>query len=175
MTIAVAFEEGTFVPFDSSYLASPWGWLNGIAGLGVVAALVYAIVVRVRYLRDEPGRPTIIAEYTPPREVDALESAVLLGRTTKAIPAEVLEQAVVGSIRIVEGDRKLFGGVKLKAQLIDPLAGRRRRTAAAVGPVPRSAPRRGVRVRQHRHAVLVCRAEHPQDRERGARAPRAPS
>ncbi|MET0780202.1 MAG: DUF2207 domain-containing protein, partial [Microbacterium sp.] len=120
MTIAVAFEEGTFVPFDSSYLASPWGWLNGIAGLGVVAALIYAIVVRVRHLRDAPGRPTIIAEYTPPREVDALESAVLLGKTSKAIPAEVLEQAVVGSIRIVEGDRKFFGGVKLRAQLIDP-------------------------------------------------------
>jgi uncharacterized membrane protein YgcG len=120
VTIAVAFEQGTFTSFDSSYLASPWGWLNAIGGFGVIAAIIAALVTRVRHLRDEPGRPTIIAEYTPPREIDALESAVLLGRTTKAIPAEVLEQAVVGSIRIVEGERKLFGGVKLKAQLIDP-------------------------------------------------------
>lgn len=120
MTISVGFEKGTFTPFDSSYLASPWGWLNAIAGLGVLAALVFGIVTRVRHLSDEPGRPTIIAEYTPPPRIDALESAVLLGRTTKAIPAEVLEQAVVGSIRIVEGERKFFGGVKLKAQLIDP-------------------------------------------------------
>lgn len=120
MTISVAFQKGTFTPFDSSYLASPWGWLNGIAGLGVLAALVFGIVTRVRRLSDEPGRPTIIAEYTPPPHIDALESAVLLGKTTKAIPAEVLEQAVVGSIRIVEGERKFFGGVKLKAQLIDP-------------------------------------------------------
>ncbi|MGZ8804609.1 MAG: DUF2207 domain-containing protein [Microbacterium sp.] len=120
VTIAVAFEEGTFVPFDSSYLASPWGWLQGIAGLGLLGAIIFAATTRARHLRDEPGRPTIIAEYTPPREVDALESAVLLGKTTKAIPAEVLEQAVVGSIRIVEGTKKLLGGVKLKAQLIDP-------------------------------------------------------
>jgi uncharacterized membrane protein YgcG len=120
MTISVAFEKGTFTPFDSSYLASPWGWLNGIAGLGVLAALIFGIVTRVRRLSDEPGRPTIIAEYTPPPHIDALETAVLLGKTTKAIPAEVLEQAVVGSIRIVEGERKFFGGVKLKAQLIDP-------------------------------------------------------
>ena len=120
LTIAVGFEKGTFAEFDSSYLASPWGWLNGIAGLGVLAALIFAIVMRWRHLRDERGRPTIIAEYTPPPGIDALESAVLLGRTTKAIPAEVLEQAVVGSIRIVEGERKFFGGVKLKAQLIDP-------------------------------------------------------
>ncbi len=120
VTLAVAFEQGTFTPFDSSYLASPWGWVQVIGAFGVVAAIIYAVVTRRRHLRDEPGRPTIIAEYTPPPEIDALESAVLLGKTTKAIPAEVLEQAVVGSIRIVEGERKLFGGVKLKAQLVDP-------------------------------------------------------
>ena len=43
------------------------------------AAIVFAAVTRARHLRDEPGRPTIIAEYTPPPEIDALESAVLLG------------------------------------------------------------------------------------------------
>lgn len=120
MTISVAFAQGTFAPFDDSYLASPWGWVNGFAALAALSALVFAIATRVRRLSDEPGRPTIIAEYTPPPGMDALESAVLLGKTSKAIPAEVLEQAVVGSIRIVEGERKLFGGVKLKAQLVDP-------------------------------------------------------
>jgi uncharacterized membrane protein YgcG len=120
MTIAVGFEQGTFTPFDSSYFASVWGWLQALAALGLAGAIAYAGAVRARWLRDEPGRPTIIAEYTPPLVVDALESAVLLGLTTKAIPAEVLEQAVVGSIRIVEGERKMFGGVKLKAVLINP-------------------------------------------------------
>ncbi|WP_344067269.1 DUF2207 domain-containing protein [Microbacterium pumilum] len=120
MTIAIGFEPGTFTPFDGSYLASPWGWLQAFAGLGLAGAFVFAGVTRARKLRDDPGRPTIIAEYTPPRGIDALESAVLLGLTTKAIPAEVLEQAVVGSIRIVEGERKFWGGVKLKAVLVDP-------------------------------------------------------
>lgn len=121
MTIAVAFDEGTFSAFDASYLASPWGWLQGIAGLGVVGALVGAGVVRGRRLRDDPGRPTIIAEYTPPPGIDALESAVLLHRTSKAIPAEVLEQAVVGSIRIVEGESRRFTGrAPLTAELVDP-------------------------------------------------------
>ncbi|KAA9111551.1 DUF2207 domain-containing protein [Microbacterium rhizomatis] len=120
VTMAVAFERGTFAPFDASYLASPWGWLQGAAGLGVLAALIAAIIVRVRRLRDEPGRPTIIAEYTPPPGVDALQGAVLLGKDAKAIPAEVLEQAVVGSIRIVEGGHSWFGRVKLVAELLDP-------------------------------------------------------
>lgn len=120
MTIAVGFDSGTFTPFDASYLASPWGWLQALAGVGLAGAFVFAGVTRARKLRDEPGRPTIIAEYTPPMAIDALESAVLLGLTTKAIPAEVLEQAVAGSIRIEEGAPRWFGGVKLKAVLIDP-------------------------------------------------------
>ncbi len=120
VTLAIGFEPGTFAQFDSSYLASPWGWLQGFAALLVAGAVALAGVVRARHLRDAPGRPTIIAEYTPPRGVDALESAVLLGLTSKAIPAEVLEQAVAGSIRIVEGRPKAFGGTRLKAVLIDP-------------------------------------------------------
>lgn len=120
LTVAAGFRQGTFVSFDPSYLASPWGWWQGAGVLAMVGAFVSAGMLRARRLRDAPGRPTIIAEYTPPRTVDALESAVLLGKTTTAIPAEVLEQAVVGSIRIVEGDKRLFGGVKLRAELIDP-------------------------------------------------------
>ncbi|MDW4571898.1 DUF2207 domain-containing protein [Microbacterium sp. M3] len=121
MTIAIGFRPDTFTEFDTGYLASPWGWLQGgVALLGLGTALVLAGVTRRRHLRDAAGRPVIIAEYTPPRQIDALESAVLLGRTTKAIPAEVLEQAVVGSIRIEEGPPKLFGGTKLKAVLVDP-------------------------------------------------------
>lgn len=120
VTIAVAFAPGTFTPYDTSYLASPFGWLQLVGALGLVGAFAWATRNRRRYLRDDPGRPTIIAEYTPPAHIDALESAVLLGKTAKAIPAEVLEQAVVGSIRIVEGGKKFFGGTKLKAVLVDP-------------------------------------------------------
>lgn len=119
MTIALGFAPATFAEFDPGYLASPWGWLQLASALGVVGAVVFAFATRARHLRDEPGRSVIIAEYTPPRAVDALESAVMLGLTTKAIPAEVLEQAVVGSIRIIEGEHKFWGGVKLKAQLVD--------------------------------------------------------
>lgn len=120
MTIAVGFEPETFSNFDSSVTASPWGWGQMVAALALAGAVVWAFLTRRRYLRDEPGRPTIIAEYTPPSTVDALECAVLLGHTTKAIPAEVLEQAVRGSIRIFEGSKKMFGGVHLVAELVDP-------------------------------------------------------
>ncbi len=119
VTIAVGFEPDTFTLFDSSYLASGWGWAQSVATVGMLGAVGAAFWSRRRWLRDDPGRPTIIAEYTPPRDVDALESAVLLGKTSKAIPAEVLEQAIVGSIRILEGAPKTFGKSKLQVELVD--------------------------------------------------------
>ena len=128
------------------------------------------MITRARTLRDEPGRPTIIAEYTPPRGIDALESAVLLGRTTKAIPAEVLEQAVVGSIRIVEGERRWFGGTRLKAQLIDPSRADGDGRMLLDGLFPGLRPARSTSSAD-RPTALVGGAEDPQGRERRARSP----
>ena len=170
MTIAIGFEPGTFTPFDSSYFASPWGWLQAVAGVGARRRRSSSPASPARgSLRDEPGRPTIIAEYTPPRVIDALESAVLLGLTTKAIPAEVLEQAVAGSIRIVEGERRMFGGVRLKAVLVDPSKADGDGRMLLDGLFPRRRAGRGVRVRPQRHPALVGGAEDPQGREPGAR------
>ncbi|MCR2799990.1 DUF2207 domain-containing protein [Microbacterium sp. zg-Y818] len=119
MTIAVGFDPDTFVLFDSSYFASGWGWAQAASALGMAGAFGFAVWTRRRWLRDAPGRPTVIAEFTPPPGVDALESAVMLGKTSKAIPAEVLEQAIVGSLRIVEGSKRAFGGSKLQVELVD--------------------------------------------------------
>lgn len=120
LTMAVGVADGTFSPYDTGYLASPFGWGQAVAGLLAVAGGVLGLRARRRQLADEPGRPTIIAEYDPPKNVDALESAVLLGETSKAIPAEVLEQAVRGSIRILDSDGGWFGKDKLAAELVDP-------------------------------------------------------
>lgn len=118
VTVAIGFEPGTFTNFDASFLASPWGWAQSAAAVGAVGTAAWAGVVRRRRLRDDPGRPTIIAEYEPPAGVDALTAAVLLGKSGRAIPAEILEQAVGGSLRIVE-ERGLLRP-KLAAELVDP-------------------------------------------------------
>jgi hypothetical protein len=119
LTIAVGFAKGTFVLFDSSPLASPWGWIQLVGLIGALGTLVAAIVVRIRRLSDDPGRPTIIAEYEPPQGFDAALSAALLTRTSKVVPAEVLEQAVAGSIRIVEVERGMLSRPRLRAELVD--------------------------------------------------------
>ncbi|MDD7928903.1 DUF2207 domain-containing protein [Microbacterium thalli] len=120
LTLAVGFDAGTFEIFDTAYFSSPFGWLQVGSLAALAGATGWALRNRRRSLGDEGGRPTIIAEYEPPREIDALESAVLLGKTSAAIPAEVLEQAIVGSIRILDGEPGRWGTSKLRAELVDP-------------------------------------------------------
>ncbi|WP_240309694.1 DUF2207 domain-containing protein [Microbacterium arborescens] len=122
LTFAVGFEEGTFEVYDTGFLASPLGWLQSGSTALLAGATGWALRNRRRYLRDEPGRPTVIAEYAPPRRIDAIDAAVLLQKTSKAIPAEVLELALVGAIRIVDDGKSRWGRAKLQAELVDPRA-----------------------------------------------------
>ena len=119
VSVAIGFEPGTFTPFDGSVLASPWAIAQLGGGALGVGALVWAGVVRRRKLQDEPGRPTVIAEYDPPAGIDAATAAAILGKPAKIVPAEILEQAVVGSLRIIE-TKGFLGRSKFTAELVDP-------------------------------------------------------
>ena len=102
MTFAIGFQPHTFVPRDESYFGSILGWLQAIA-IGVSAlALIVAIVLRLGVLRDAPGRPTIIAEYAPPKEPELIVSAVVIKKQRRAIAATLVNLAVRGHIRIIE-------------------------------------------------------------------------
>jgi len=176
LTLAVGFADGVFVPFDSSFTASGAGWVQAIAGLGMLGVGAAAIGSRRRWMRDDAGRPTIIAEYAPPPNIDALESAVLLHKHTKAIPAEVLEQAVVGSIRIVEGHKRAFGGARLTAELVDPSLADGDGRMLLEGLFPTGQPgeqfefgRQDTRLSKVAHSILAA-AEKELDR-RGLRRP----
>ncbi|UDF13649.1 DUF2207 domain-containing protein [Antiquaquibacter oligotrophicus] len=122
MTLSVGFEPGTFVPRDDSYFGSYLGWLQLVSLLGVAFALVLAIVLRSTTLADAPGRPTIIAEYTPPREAGIMTSAVILGKTRKAVAAMLVDMAVRGHIRIVESPAQgwFARGNDYLLELLDP-------------------------------------------------------
>lgn len=122
LSFAVGFDEGAFEVYDTGFLASPLGWLQSGAAVLLAGATGWALRNRRRYLRDDPGRPTVIAEYAPPRRIDALDAAVLLQKTSKAIPAEILELALLGSIRIVDDGHRRWGRAKLQAELVDPRA-----------------------------------------------------
>ncbi len=108
LTIAIGFEPHTFVPRDDSYLASPVSFLQIFSGLAAVGAAVWGIILRFTTLADGRGRPTIIAEYAPPKDLDLFEAAVILGKTKRAAAAQFVDFAVRRRIRIVEQERLGF-------------------------------------------------------------------
>jgi uncharacterized membrane protein YgcG len=102
VTMAVAFEPGTFVPRDDSYFANGLSWVQLIALLGGIAMGIWGLVIRATRTRDADGRPTIVAEYGPPKDADLFTAADLIGRMPKAVAATLIDLAVKRRIRIIE-------------------------------------------------------------------------
>lgn len=102
VTVAVGFSSGTFVARDDSYFGGWQGWAQLGSGLLALAGAVLAIVWRTTGLRDARGRPTIVAEYTPPPYADVFTSAVILKRTSRAAASGFVALAVRGNLQIVE-------------------------------------------------------------------------
>jgi uncharacterized membrane protein YgcG len=122
VTVAIPFQPKTFVPRDSSYFASPMSFVQLFALLASFGALAWAIVLRRTRLADAPGRPTIIAEYTPPRGFDVVTAAVIIKKTARAAAAEILDLAVKRKIRLIDaGPQGVFAKSQTFAlELLDP-------------------------------------------------------
>lgn len=104
LTLAIGFDGGTVVqptlPRDSWIVRIVPQVLLGIQGL----LAIMAIAIRSFIWRDARGRGTIIAEYTPPGDSDLLLDANLIGRVPSGLPAQLVDFAVRGMIRIIDTD-----------------------------------------------------------------------
>lgn len=102
VTVAIGFAPGTFTLFDTSYLVTPWAWLQLLGLVVAIAAAVAALVLRATRYRDAPGRPVIVAEYLPPRGLSLLEAAVLSRHRPRAVASQLVDFAVRGVLTIIE-------------------------------------------------------------------------
>lgn len=108
VTVAIGFTPGTFTLYDRSPLASAFFWMLVIVLLAALAILITALRLRFTRFRDAEGRPVIVAEYLPPKDIDLVEAAILLHRRKRAIASEIVDLAVQGHIRIIEEDKNVF-------------------------------------------------------------------
>jgi uncharacterized membrane protein YgcG len=108
LTFAIGFAPGTFTPRADGLFDTGWGYAAAAGFVLVFVALIGAVVVRVRLLADAPGRGTIIPEYVPPQE-DLLLAADVAGLTKKSVPAQTLDLAVSGRVRVLEAAKGFFG------------------------------------------------------------------
>jgi hypothetical protein len=84
---------------------------------------VMGVALRTTRWRNQPGRPTIIAEYLPPTGVNLLQAGGVLGAkaTGKALTAQFLQFAVNGNVRVLEGDGKNHYLLELRTRAgLDP-------------------------------------------------------
>lgn len=94
---------------------------------GFIALVVYAIRLARSIGKSAPGKGVIVPEYTPPKDMSVLLSAVTIGAFSKALTAQVIDLAVRHYIKIYEVDRKRLFGKKRSYELeivksIDDLA-----------------------------------------------------
>lgn len=108
LTIAAAFEPGTFTPRDDRFLASPFAIVGAIGALLALAAAAVAVIRRATAWRNHPGRGIVVAEYEPPAEATVMEAADLAGHPERGVAATLLALAVGGHVRIVETSPKKF-------------------------------------------------------------------
>lgn len=108
LTFAIGFAPGTFTPRADGLFDTGWGYAAVAGFLLALLGLIGAVVVRVRLLADAPGRGTIIPEYVPPKE-GLLLAADVAGLTKKAVPAQTLDLAVSGRVRVLEAPKGFFG------------------------------------------------------------------
>ena len=110
VTVAIGFEPGTFFTPEPVRPTpppppppAPW-WLHAFSatlGLGSIAALIAAIVSRVRAGRGAKSRGAIIPQYSEPDGIDILQSSQLVWRASAGIPAAMVRLAVRKNLRIL--------------------------------------------------------------------------
>lgn len=102
MTVAIGFEPGTFLAprADTIPVMSALALGGGLVAGGV--AMVWAVVVRRGALADAPGRPVIVAEYLPPKDIPLSQAAIFRHQGARIPLAGLLSMAVSGKIRLTE-------------------------------------------------------------------------
>ncbi len=120
MTVAIAFEPGTFTgaPF--------WAYVPVLALIAIALTLfglIFALVTRFVFWRDAPGRGIVVAQYEPAEGMSALLAANIVGKPRRGMAASLVDLAVRGNIRILEHDQgwsKVFGVQRLTSQGLGP-------------------------------------------------------
>lgn len=110
MTFVVGFEQGTFVPYEPTWwerylpaLITIWLALGGVILLVMIGVLVHA---SRRYGRSPEGKGTIVPQYLPPKDINVLIAANILGKPSHAVTAQLIDLAVRHYLKIYEVETK---------------------------------------------------------------------
>jgi len=106
VTIALAFEPQTFSVATPGLAGTWYYWVAIALVVAGLALFSYVVWLKTTSYKDEPGRPTIVTEYLPPRGLTLATGAHLLGKTALLPLASLLGLATSGVVRLQEGDKR---------------------------------------------------------------------
>jgi uncharacterized membrane protein YgcG len=106
ITVALAFKPNTFEIPTRDYWTSVFPWFQLISAGLALALSGFALWYRLRWLRSEPGRPTIITEYQPPKGLELKNAAGILQKLAALPSAMLLQLAVSGKAKLVQVKKK---------------------------------------------------------------------
>ncbi|MEO5534383.1 MAG: DUF2207 domain-containing protein [Pseudolysinimonas sp.] len=137
LTFSIGFTAGTFTPGEvvvapptsngggtqyvdpPEYPASPWWEMFAPFVLGGTA-IVSRLIASATRGAGGPGKfgpsGTIIAQYTPPKDLNVMVAAYLVGEPTRAFAAQIISLAVRRKVRLLDNKEK---GVPFAVELLD--------------------------------------------------------
>ena len=108
LTVAIGFASGTFIDVSGTAPVEVAPLTDGQVGglllslLGFPAVLVGTIGGFVaRRKKTQPARDIIIPQYSPPDDLDVMAAAELIGKSSTAVPAQLVSLAVRGKTRLL--------------------------------------------------------------------------
>ncbi len=106
VTLVAMFEPGTFAPYDQGPIGAAARY--SMIGAMLAALGVLGVVTRIRMTigRSAPRNGPVSLQYAPPQGLSIIEAAGIQGSVANAIPAQILDLAVRGFVRIVEEEKK---------------------------------------------------------------------
>ncbi|MEO6117166.1 MAG: DUF2207 domain-containing protein [Pseudolysinimonas sp.] len=110
LTVAIGFASGTFIdesgkapvdqPDPGVSDAQVGGWLLSLLGFpAVLVGTIGGFIAKRKTV--QPARGIIVPQYSPPDDLDVMSAAELLGKTSTAVPAELVSLAVRGKTRLL--------------------------------------------------------------------------
>jgi uncharacterized membrane protein YgcG len=131
LTVAVGFASGTFVDVSSDAPIDDGppditpvtdgevaGWLLSLLGFpAVLVGTIGGFVARRK--KTQPARDVIIPQYSPPDGIDIMAAAELIGKPSTRIPAQLVNLAVRGKIRLLGYPVDSARAADYSVQLVD--------------------------------------------------------
>jgi hypothetical protein len=117
VTIAIGFDPGTFAAAS----ANPFDYLGGVPIIGALLALVGIALgwILPRFGWRAKGTGIVVAQYEPPKDLDLLLAANMVGKPTRGFAASVVDFAVRGKLKLYERKEGFFGTEQFGVQVLD--------------------------------------------------------